>query len=393
MQRADAWQRVYFNVLMAGSLLFLFTTAFFPAGLPFPGAASVLRFKFNLTGENGFGAWWSGMLLLLGAVHAFDACLRHRDSDRRQAFGWAAFAIVMALLSMDEVGSLHERAGPLLVPFGAVFAVLAATALLTLLHSAVPFRHVFLLGFAFALFGGVAGQEYLQHNSQWWGDNDGLRAGLEEGTELVAMLIIIWVTSRHGHAEGHAHRSTPFHSLLGARTGLVYAVIIGAALLSWFSAGLDDQRGNPAMWVASAAFMLNALGFITLALQEGRLPLRRAALIGGSLAASMATGAFMPPFMASPGAPRLILSHAVFMWCTLMLAAALWWRPQSRIVEGRWMLGLAAMMWAYMPFATTGWTDLGYGLIAACMLRVSGYTPDMVEHSRHAHPVKALKTA
>lgn len=378
----ENWQRTYFNILVAGSLLFVLVTSLFPSGLPLRGALEVFRWKLNLQGENGLASWWSGMLLLLGAVHAMDACLRQRGKDPLQAFGWGSFSALMVLLSLDEVGSMHERAASLLIAYGAALGLLACVAMLALLRSSLPFAHTFLLGFAFFLFACVAGQEYLQWNTRWWGEHDGLRAGLEEGTELIAMLIIIGVTLRNGSPRALSPREqAPFASVLWLRAPLVYGALVVGALLAWYTAGLNDHRGNPAMWVASSAFMLNALATLALAFQAGHVSSQRMLLILGSIAASAVTAGFTPPYMSAAGAPRLLLSQALFLGTTALLLAALWWRSHSRITQERWVLGAAFLIWLCTPFASSGWSGLAYCLVATCLLRVSSYAPELHEHA------------
>src|SRR5688572_8726710 len=57
---------------------------------------------FNLRGERGAGAWSSGMLLLLSAVHAFDGYFAKRERSTVE-YAWGAIALLLALLSIDEV--------------------------------------------------------------------------------------------------------------------------------------------------------------------------------------------------------------------------------------------------------------------------------------------------
>lgn len=372
------WQQVFFRILIAGSIFFLLITALLPNGLPFTGRLSFLhhtRWQLNLTGENNVAAWWSGMLLLLAAVYALDACVAHRKDERRQFIGWGGLALLLTLLSMDEIGSVHERIPKIiLVVVGLMLAAVGSFALFSLLRSRVPFPHVLLIALAFLLFASVAGQEYLQFTTNWWGTNTGLRAGLEEGCELVAMLLLVWVTGFH--AALSSGQRAPFRGLAVIRPAAVGVAIALAFVTAPIAASLDDpHRGNPAMWVASATFLLTALGFLGRGLDEGNFPNRRLVLLISSLAASIVCVAFPPPLGTGPQTMRLALSHAAFMLPVAVLLTAMWWRTQLSHREGRWLLGLAALLWLSMPLSPTAWTGLGYGLIAACMLRVSGYAP------------------
>src|SRR4051794_39171152 len=79
-------------------------------------ATIVLRFghglalaPLNLTNENVAAAWFSGMLLLLGALHAADGYFRLRRTDLKAALAWWVIAAMLLFLCADEIGSLHER--------------------------------------------------------------------------------------------------------------------------------------------------------------------------------------------------------------------------------------------------------------------------------------------
>jgi hypothetical protein len=81
--------------------------------------------QFNLATENVTAAWYSSMLLLLIAVMSalcFIAdCQRFHDwRDRCLSYGWLMFTLIFTMLSLDEIGSLHENIGMLtaLNPFG-----------------------------------------------------------------------------------------------------------------------------------------------------------------------------------------------------------------------------------------------------------------------------------
>src|SRR5690606_32202148 len=119
---------VYLSVLGGISALLIALSVAANAEL-LPAALRSLRRYFNLAHENNLAAWWSGSLLLVAALHALDGRAKLASlGDRRTAAAWAALALVLIALSLDEVGSLHERAErfvPLerwwaLLPFGVV---------------------------------------------------------------------------------------------------------------------------------------------------------------------------------------------------------------------------------------------------------------------------------
>lgn len=72
--------------------------------------------QFHLGAENVVAAWYSSMLLLLVAVaclaaYALDRRTPRRGFDAWLGYGWWLLAAAFAALSLDEIGSFHERIG------------------------------------------------------------------------------------------------------------------------------------------------------------------------------------------------------------------------------------------------------------------------------------------
>ena len=69
----------------------------------------------DLASENVFAAWYSSMLLLLSSVMSLFCFLidRKRNQNHKEIwnFGWLIYATAFALLSFDELGSIHEHIG------------------------------------------------------------------------------------------------------------------------------------------------------------------------------------------------------------------------------------------------------------------------------------------
>src|SRR5258705_12593640 len=63
----------------------------------------------NLTNENVAASWFSGILLLLGSLHAADGFFRVRRTNFKAALAWCVICGMLLALSADEIGSLHER--------------------------------------------------------------------------------------------------------------------------------------------------------------------------------------------------------------------------------------------------------------------------------------------
>ena len=124
----------------------------------------------------------------------------------------------------------------------------------------------------------MAGHEYLENSTTWLSDHGDLRAMLEEGTEIVGMLILLRV--------GLANLRLPAATLelLHAWKGtMLFVVLVAAAPLAYFTLAFDDGRGYPSAWLASACFLLAGLAVARRALQSGSTNL---GLAHGTLAAS-----------------------------------------------------------------------------------------------------------
>ena len=115
----------------------------------------------HLATENVLAAWYSSMLLLAVAVGAVAAyTIRTQVQVARTPpwlrYGWLVIAAVFALLSLDEIGSLHERVG-MAVSFGGErwgwVSVLALPILVTAAYMlAFAWMHMRSVPLAFRLF-------------------------------------------------------------------------------------------------------------------------------------------------------------------------------------------------------------------------------------------------
>ena len=255
---------------------YLRTLVIISAGLVF--ATIVLRFgkalylaPLNLTNENVAAAWFSGMLLLLGSLHAADGFFRLRHTDLKAALAWCVVAGMLLALSADEIGSLHERIddvlemGPWLsfLPFLVVLLGCCAWSFVQLwmTPSERPLVPGLILGFAILI--SVGGQEYLEKAFRWPWYLAPIRSGLEEGSELTAMIILI-CTMRSNSPGLFTHaRRTQAPAFSGVPM-LRWAIVVVTALFAWpaaiLSASLDLQAmdGHISDWLSSALFFFAA---------------------------------------------------------------------------------------------------------------------------------------
>lgn len=214
---------------------------------------------FNLAIEMNMGAWWSTVNLLVIAFLAYELFSTSRDITRT---AWLILSVVLLLLSLDEIGSLHERVGSTrdLLPYVFVFVLLLAYVLIKLFFHPGKRRSAVWLAVAFGLLGSVVLQEYLEHTVDWPAWSLGFRVGLEESTELFSFLLIlaVLVTERQ--------KKIPIHSLLIAipnpfrmralplvlSLGLLFHIV-----LSFYPPVLmDNQLGNPAIWYPVSLFFI-----------------------------------------------------------------------------------------------------------------------------------------
>ncbi len=226
----------------------------------------------TLTQENNVGAWWSGILLLIGAIHAFDGYRLWKYERSRVARGWAALALALLILSLDEIGSLHERVELWLpggawlnvLPFASVVVGLFAYAVASLWPGRDYRRAAVLIVLAFLCFGATAFQDYLEHNEIWMNMiSRGVRAGLEEGSELAGMLLLIRAALPNTGGifrRNMASRAPVLDAPFSWRRYLVPGALALSPVLAYASAGwLLDHRGHPAAWLASALYFLAAV--------------------------------------------------------------------------------------------------------------------------------------
>ena len=230
-----------------------------------------VRRIFSVGLENNLGAWWSGGLLFLAAVHGFDGFRRYRDrGEAKLAFAWLVMACVIVALSLDEIGSLHERVGQHagwwgLLPFGIVIVASVTWASWQMWTDPAERRSIVMIAVAFGLFAATALNEYIEHAFEWPAWLRPWRTGFEEGLELVGMLILVSVALRNsGGAFQPAAVPEEGRPCLWITHAMPAWILIAVAAVSPFLAVLttglhDTYRGRPADWLASMMFLLAAL--------------------------------------------------------------------------------------------------------------------------------------
>jgi hypothetical protein len=259
----NRWTWIYFYSLASISFFLVVFTGF--------EVKSIYLKQFKLTYENNFAAWWSGILLLLTSLHAFDGYALSQQAQSGSKRGWAVIALILMILSADEIGSFHERAGnifPLgsgwlsLLPFAVLLMSLLIYALFSLWKNGESPKRILLIVIGFSLFLTVALQEFLEHRVTWEQWMRPIRGSVEEGTELLGMLILMKVCLPNTQGLfGNRFKNEPTFDLIQSKRQFIKAsALIVAPFLIYITAVLPDQnRGHPADWLAAALFLFAAL--------------------------------------------------------------------------------------------------------------------------------------
>ncbi len=232
--------------------------------------------ELRLQSENVIGVWYASMVFL-GAAILFAAAMLRAHQEGGAAWkvgGWAGLTTVMALLSFDELGSLHERLGmvPGLDPFGGlgwigVFAVPGAVVAIGIVSFSALLAHEDRTGAGLILAGvlllaTVPVQEWMEFHV---GRGPGLGALLEEGTELAGSLLFLGAGLSANGAGGRRRvvpLAPPEIGWSAAALGLVAVAGLGAAAAAWGVGFLPGRGGlgEPSHWfVAAPPFLAGAL--------------------------------------------------------------------------------------------------------------------------------------
>jgi hypothetical protein len=359
----------WFYGAVAISALLTVATALWTLGSTSGVAASLLG-RISLTGENNAAAWWSGMLLAMVSLHAYDGYALLRQREPGAARGWAMLAAVLLFLSADEVGSIHERLShlgkviglgswSLLLPIGAVLAAVLAYAMILLWSAgAEQRRKTWPITVGFLLLGSVALQEFLEHEIQWQTETaEAIRAAVEEGTELFGMLVLLRVAMANTAGlmvRGAAGRSA-FAALWQLQRPLLIVGLALTPVLAFASAAFtDQQRGHPADWLAAVGFLAAALVAFGRAQEDsGGIAWRTWAAGGLCGLASVASVAIGPAKMVGFGPLDVNLRLLVLGTMSLLVCAI--WQARSSGGKPTWLLGGAALALsaAVLPWSST----------------------------------------
>ena len=262
----------------------------------FPDKAQFLIRKLLLTWENNLGAWWSGILLFMLAVHAFD--LGRATLDKHLALAWKLLAGVFLFLSADEMGSMHERISlvssdlgwgrwTLLVPVALVLAGCLSYTLVTFWRAGDNYTGIVVgLVVGFGFFATVVLQEHVEHLIEWRGNPLAwMRDVAEEGAELAGMLVLLFTVLRPycRIMPSYPTHQLPFASLTSLSSIALLTVLLMVPAFAEMGDQIQDRRGQLSTWLACVVFVGAGLSVLPWLNRWRGLLIPSAACIGASL--------------------------------------------------------------------------------------------------------------
>jgi hypothetical protein len=294
--------------------------------------------QFSLAGEHNVASWWSTIVIILAALHAFDGYVLERRTNPRLARAWAMLAFVLLVLSADEMGSLHERADKVLrlgvwvslLPFATVALGCVAYVLRVMWSIPESRSTAVLVTLGFCVLAMSVPLEYFEHRLEWRGWMRALRGVVEEGCELAGFMLLLRASMSNtrglfARAEGgrstglerpaELNRPTPaLDAICALRPWLVAGGVLFGLLLAIVSSSLTDHgRGRPGDWPPAVLFFLASLAAGLEFARPGRGGNRSLAAAALALFASVTAVALSPrhslhlAFLARPVSLRVTL--------------------------------------------------------------------------------------
>ncbi|HET7292268.1 MAG TPA: hypothetical protein VFM88_07580 [Vicinamibacteria bacterium] len=294
--RGFPWEAVYWAI----TFLCLACTGLFyvaPRG-SFAGAA---LHGLSLEFEQNLATTWEGFCFLLVSLLALGRAGRAWRAP--PAWPWLGVAILAAGLSLDELGSIHERADLLFEPIGldtemvallpfAVPAVALAVFTLARFWQGGERRRALRLLLALGLLGSVVLLEKLEHSIRTPPGLAPFRGVLEEGIEMAGVFVLLGlVLERRAPLASSAPLGAALHRVFAPAALVTVLALPALVYVTAATRRMQRGRGVPAAWVPFALLALVALA--ALALRRARQGGHRALLLVGLGAALLAADAII----------------------------------------------------------------------------------------------------
>ena len=260
--RVANWARAlsWWKWLLTIDFVFVFVT-FTSVKQFLPDSWWKLYHHFDLGRELNLAAWWSAVSLFCLGLLAYE-CYSTTEY-KKMRFARIILAIILFGLSLDEIGSLHERVGDWsrIIIVIALGALIFSISLFVLITNRKTRKSAILITIMFTLFGSVALQEAMEHAVHWPVWAQGIRAGVEEGTELCAFLLGFWALAQQREVINIRLKSLaviPDPFLFKNLRVLLIGGLFVHLLFSYLASTYPDlgYRGNPAVWYPMAVSFL-----------------------------------------------------------------------------------------------------------------------------------------
>lgn len=301
-----AWLAGGCGVMLLGTAVFYFFFWSLPGTWEEAPPIKHVLVQFNLAVENVLAVWYASMLLLLVAVASVLCFIADRNdpvAQRRRALhaGWLGVAGAFTLLSLDEIGSLHERVitsitqemiGGYTSGWHVLMLVLAGMGLYMLAFGWFHLRRrpasLVMVGLGVACFLSIPVQEHFEiaamraSEAAWKRPLTSLL--LEEGTELLGVLCFLGAAASYLAAAGGVRLVGRWRVVLSAAAAGVVLLGLFGVLVHYTLAPLEGDSGVPRHWFPAAlAFGVACLCF-QLYDQQRRSARARAYLLGAAFA-------------------------------------------------------------------------------------------------------------
>jgi hypothetical protein len=367
-RRGPGWAPVYWGLtlaMLACTGLFYFV----PADNQ---RAHAFLHAFSFEFEQNAATTFEGFCFLLAALLAVEQAAP--DWRRREAWPWLGTALLAAGLSLDELGSVHERADLLFEPIGldtemVALVPLAVPALLIAAASLYGFwrqggrGRALRLALALGLLGSVVLQEKIEAHLTLPPWAASLRGVVEEGTEMLGVYVLLGLVLAKGQRLRDAWPKRAALRRLVVPAALLVAVALPALVyITEATRRMQRGRGVPASWPVFA--LLAVVALLAFARRRTDAGGRSVLLAMGFLGAVLAADAVIVAQRLESG--RFLRSAALQdLGVPLLLLLALL-IPQLRAARA-WLLGalvLTPLYWA--PLGR--YAGFGLGAVQALVL-------------------------